>query len=209
MANNYYRNKVNAFYEKLKKENGMYKIPSKEEFKQIRNERGGVLALPIERDYVLSGRIDEVVEFFTNIKATKGYFRNKVLFSISGYDDDRRELFEIEEVTKWTRKVIEAVPHIFYYVHEDSWAFMICSLSERLTVVKPKGFENIDMEEIVRRQMMNEEVPQYASTSEVTIETKNHVLSGMKRLGYEIGDVKHILPMLVYLDDKMPIYKGK
>lgn len=201
----YYSNKAKEFYEQMVKENGVHKIPSKEEFKALRNKRAGYLALPIEREVVESGRIDEVVKFFTNIKATKGYFRERVLFSISGYDEDRRELFEIEEVMKWTRKVVEAIPYIFYYIHQDSWAFIICSLGERLTVVKPKDYEQFDMEEISRRHLTGEELPRYQSRAEVKLETRQHVLQGIKRFGHEIGDMKNTLNLILYIGTKLPL----
>lgn len=208
MEENYYRNKLKDF-EKEMMENAEYKIPSKEDFKQLKTDRVGAIGFPVAREIVESGRIEEVVAFFKNIKITKGYFREKVLFSISGYDDDPRELFEIEDVMKWTRKVIDAVPYIFYYVHQDSRAFMMRSIAEKLTVVKPPAVLMLTREELARRQFMGEELPRNQFKTEVTLATKTHVLRGIKRFGFEINDTKYTTNLALYLSEKLPLLPGE
>ena len=53
--------------------------------------------------------------------------RRKYLMAltISGYDTDPRELFEIPEVCNWARSVFEHVPTLYYFLTVDSqWRFV-------------------------------------------------------------------------------------
>ena len=42
-------------------------------------------------------------------------FRRRLWFGIDGYDDDPRELYEIDEVRRWMRKLDEQFPFWFYF----------------------------------------------------------------------------------------------
>lgn len=42
-------------------------------------------------------------------------FQQRIRFTVNGYDEDPRELFEIPEVRDWLRKVHDLWPHWFYF----------------------------------------------------------------------------------------------
>lgn len=48
------------------------------------------------------------------------HFKRKLLFGISGYDDDPRELYEIPEVRPWMKKLDEAFPYWFYFLNREA-----------------------------------------------------------------------------------------
>ena len=45
--------------------------------------------------------------------------RGGVIIFIQGYNNDPRELFEIEEVRNWFKALLEDVPYLFYYINPE------------------------------------------------------------------------------------------
>ncbi len=73
----------------------------------------------IEREEVETGDISRVEEFRTRITSTKElafHCQGKVEFSFSGYDDDPRELYEIEEVKRYVALLDAAFAELFFFV---------------------------------------------------------------------------------------------
>lgn len=164
-------------------------IPTRKRFKEMARGKSSYLGFPIERVDVENGNIDMVVAFFENIKATKSKFRNKVLFSISGYDFDKRELYEIKEVVDWIRLLIPKAPHIFYYIDEESWSFILCCLAEELTSFANTEDKQLDIHEINRRILTGEGVPMYQNFIKLDGKVIDGINMSIKMLGSEVGDM--------------------
>jgi len=188
LEKDFYTKKAQSMFKDMLK-SGLQETPSKEQFKQLRSQNVKMLGLPIPRVVVESGDVEEIVTFFENIKATKSYYRGHVLFSISGYDYDPRELYEIKEVVDWIRKLVARVPYIFYYVEHSSWAFMQCCIARRVTSVSKIG-DKIDVHEATRRMFTGEEIPLYKNYLQARETDIQLILSGIKLLGSEIDDIK-------------------
>lgn len=188
MEKDFYTKKAQAMFRDMLKE-GLLEVPSKQKFKELKAQKVKFLGLPIARSIVESGDIKDTVEFFENIKASKDYYRGSVLFTISGYDYDPRELYEIKEVVDWIRKLVDKVPYIFYYVEHSSWAFMQCCIADKVTSVSKIG-DKIDVHEATRRMFMGEEIPIYQNYLQAKNEKIEKILRSIKLLGSEINDMK-------------------
>lgn len=75
-----------------------------------------ILILEVSKEEVVNLQFDRL---FNGIKEvdkgpTKGF--SSILFSIKGYDEDPRELYEIEKVRRFYARLVKKVPHFLYYV---------------------------------------------------------------------------------------------
>lgn len=81
-------------------------------------KHAGILLYAIDRADIESGTTTHIEEFFKRISETDFVCRNlqgRVEVSVSGYDDDKRELWEIEEVRRWYEKSDSKVKHWFFF----------------------------------------------------------------------------------------------
>lgn len=79
--------------------------------------------LIIPKEYVNSGNISEAIEFFDRLMVTKELAyesQGKVEVYFWGYDDDPRELFQIEEVRKYSQKLSLAIPQLLFFCNLDN-----------------------------------------------------------------------------------------
>lgn len=73
--------------------------------------------LPIERELIDSRVTDEIVEVFMGMIATKESamsVQQRIVLSVSGYDDDPRELWEISEVRDYLCEIFTRCPFLFF-----------------------------------------------------------------------------------------------
>jgi hypothetical protein len=71
----------------------------------------------VDRDDVETGNITNVVSFFRRIESSDSLcrkFQGRIELSISGYDVDPRELWEIREVKRWFKKVDPKINWFFF-----------------------------------------------------------------------------------------------
>jgi hypothetical protein len=78
---------------------------------------------PVERSMIESKtgfkEIEEYLKEHSKIIATTGNYI-PITLTMSGYDTDPRELYEISEICEWARKCIKAIPSIFYFLDQAS-----------------------------------------------------------------------------------------
>jgi DNA-directed RNA polymerase subunit RPC12/RpoP len=68
----------------------------------------------------LKGQVESAA--ILSVKIRRKYL---IALTISGYDRDPRELFEIPEVCNWARSVFERIPSLYYFLTVDSqWRFV-------------------------------------------------------------------------------------
>lgn len=53
--------------------------------------------------------------------------KSRYSIAVSGYDNDKRELFEIEEFRKWARKLLTDNPECIYYFEEKSEQLLVAA----------------------------------------------------------------------------------
>jgi hypothetical protein len=98
---------------------------------------GTLFVLIIDRNSVESCDVSLIEEFFANTIASEEELLsriNQVAFSVDGYDDDARELFDIPEVRDYFRRVNELFPSFFYFLEPTSrhaWLGISCAKDSR------------------------------------------------------------------------------
>ena len=99
-------------------------------------QNGFFRILAIEKVEVLGLDFSSVEKFIKDIKDSEWDEEGSLVLSVSGYDDDERELYEIREVRKYFRELLKKHPYIFYFLNEGSWKLVYlcaCANIETLT----------------------------------------------------------------------------
>lgn len=75
--------------------------------------------IQVQRIEIERGLFRPFQRIFERLSATREAIlgaRNKVEVSVSGYDDDSRELFQIPEVRQWVTSMVEATKYLAYFL---------------------------------------------------------------------------------------------
>ncbi|WP_425952996.1 hypothetical protein [Ralstonia pseudosolanacearum] len=104
--------------------------------------QGKLIVCQVDNDRVTSGSARSLADVFesmgdsaNNLSASAG----KLLVGISGYDDDSRELYEIDEVRAFLRNLAEEVPWWFALLHTSLSLTWICCLVDKPIVHHRSG----------------------------------------------------------------------
>ncbi|MEI7867191.1 MAG: DUF4365 domain-containing protein [Candidatus Methylumidiphilus sp.] len=93
----------------------------------------------IDRKDVGALRVDEPRQFFDRIRSTRelaSHCQGKVELSFHGYDDDSRELYEIDEVRRYVPILVSALPELFFFVYTGEYSHSLKTLAMCLSEVK-------------------------------------------------------------------------
>lgn len=90
----------------------------------VENDEGDILSVAdaltyfASREQVESSEINDALHFFVRLlePGTAQRFKSRVLFGISGYDEDPRELHQVPEVRSWMRELDLVFPYWFYFL---------------------------------------------------------------------------------------------
>ena len=87
-----------------------------------------LLGIIEERQNIESCNIKNIESWLDLLSKSKSPFKPMYLFSINGYNDDSRELYEIPEVRKYAELLLDKHPHflIFFQPTDISW-FLMCA----------------------------------------------------------------------------------
>jgi len=96
-------------------------LPLVDELNKIRNIacQAGFIIFRISKDEAIAGDISRLQEFFKMFEAAPDVLpsmRNKLVLAVHGYNEDKREVFEIPEVSNWYSKAEKAVLGWTYYL---------------------------------------------------------------------------------------------
>lgn len=84
-------------------------------------KQGGlVLVIGNTRDLIEDMNLEYAKSFANTFKECSIAKEFQVMFSVGGYDDDPRELYEIPSVIAYVKKLFEEVPWLFYFLCEES-----------------------------------------------------------------------------------------
>lgn len=82
-------------------------------------ENHELINLVISKEWIIDFEFLEIYSFLTKaLKTPRSYF-NKLYITIDGYDDDKRELYEIPEVREYLDFLDRAFPFWFYFLKVD------------------------------------------------------------------------------------------
>lgn len=178
-------------------------IPTKQGFKELAKEKGAktILAFPISHEEVVLNDTLKAEQFFANIVGGKSKLRGTVMLTISGYDTDPRELFEIEEVCTFCKKLVKAVPHMIYYLEQkETFAWFLNCIASDIELLTPRN--NLTAEEVFQRRMKGQPIPEIGTRVWVSEDIVNAVNSESKKLGAEINDLKGVYEFLARFNSK-------
>lgn len=85
---------------------------------QIDVENYDTIVVVVSKEEVDSSDYVKVLEFFDAILLDAIRFENKLFIMIEGYDDDPRELYEIEEVRNYFSVLDKLFPYWFYFLNK-------------------------------------------------------------------------------------------
>lgn len=116
------------------------------------NTERSIVVLQIMRFEIENGEFSDALERLMVIADTREnalLYRESVVFSVDGYDDDARELYEIPEVRSFFSKIIDQWPHWFWFLCRDGGHIsLLMSLICGLRVTRKNGLVKYEFENI-------------------------------------------------------------
>jgi len=128
-----------------------YGLEEVEVTKKIREEDIDVVHYLIPREDVEAGNIEEVVAFLEHItgsRETALTYMQRIEFSVDGYSDDPRELYEINEVVRYLGKLNKLFPYWIFFQHrQGKWVnALITCLSKNEKIGSSGGNQFVSTE---------------------------------------------------------------
>ena len=114
----------------------------------------------VSKKKVISKDIETLNSVLAQLRANKEKSRRKLMITFDGYDNDKREVYEIEEIRKYVKKVFEKNHDLFYYLtslaNNDS---ILLACLGNLTNIRfdkyNKTMLKIDTPDEIRRKIIN------------------------------------------------------
>ncbi|WNS44976.1 hypothetical protein [Paenibacillus sp. MMS20-IR301] len=86
-------------------------------------EIAGTTVLYVSREDVEQGRLESYLREFK--KYEKKRLQSRVVLIFTGYENDRREVYQVREITNWVDRLLKNVPHLFYFLSRENYAMRI------------------------------------------------------------------------------------
>lgn len=84
--------------------------------KKINPEKYGIIISVITKEYIDIKNFEEVQNFYSQMLDDPLKYENKVVIVIDGYENDDRELFEIQEIRDYFLTLDRLFPYWFYFL---------------------------------------------------------------------------------------------
>lgn len=123
------------------------------------NQESALLVLEISRREIESCNVPSSLErllVMSDSRETTLRYRESLVFQVTGYDNDRRELPEIPEVRTFFAKLTVEWPHWFWFLHRDVGAIplllsLLCNVKIHRGSNNSFGTEFVDPQELKDR----------------------------------------------------------
>lgn len=148
--------------------------------------------LPIfmgSREEVESGDVDSILGSLQSLLKRDRCIEHRqgIMFGVTGYDDDPRELFEIPEVKGWIRRVDEKWPYWFFFMRTEpptTLALIAFALCEYDVVPGGKQIRPLSLERFMAEKFMQMNgICEWLGDSEDTIADMTNKISGFFESG--------------------------
>lgn len=151
----------------------------------VNTENNGVIVLNISREDVEKGRLENYLREFKKYEKKK--LRGKVALIFNGYETDRREVYQIREITHWIDRLLKNIPHLFYFLSRENYGMrtVFFCLSE---VVGRSGLEVSITKEQGQRliEKVTKGAVSYAKKVKDPVDTQFSVAEAiLEELGYQ------------------------
>jgi hypothetical protein len=91
---------------------------------------GKVFTLVIDKEMIEKGSILEVAKAIYKMESAGVDAFQKIAITFHGYNDSKTEVWETPEIRKWCGRLINKIPHLFYYIENDHFqtqqTLMLC-----------------------------------------------------------------------------------
>lgn len=132
-----------------------------------------------------------------------------VTFSISGYDDDTRELFQISECVKFAQKMIKKHPQLIYFFNVE-WTPHIYALISENAYAESDKFSGMTTKEIYKDLDLKEHKAEDFGMN-VKLVFDNEKMNKLKldiiKFGMSIGDLEGAKKVVSYINS-LEVKKG-
>lgn len=122
--------------------------------REVKNDNYKLYLIEITKEEVLQENYNKIYYFIIskrdNKENVKAYYQ-KFVISISGYDDDKRELWCIPEFQRYVTKIIERFPEIIWYLKFETGFFeaMLLAYINKNYTVNTDNKINVSQEKVV------------------------------------------------------------
>jgi hypothetical protein len=165
-------------------------------------------ALMVEKPFVLRADISYAKQFFKMLDRREGKnAHGKVALYIDGYNDVVEELFEIPEVKKWIRKLINEVPHLWYYIYRENTAdiaWIMNCLSDKMQFVRQgevKPISSYPLDEI-------DKLPKILVHASVSKHVIKNMIEKTVQHANRMGDPEGGIETITFIDEFFNINEG-
>ncbi len=87
--------------------------------KEINPEKYGTIISVISKEYIDNQNFEDVQNFYNQMLENPPKYENKLIIVVEGYEDDPRELYEIEEVKNYFTILDKLFPYWFYFINKN------------------------------------------------------------------------------------------
>lgn len=97
----------------------------------------------ITKEDVLNKNLKVAERFFKKIDKKWDKFNERVFIVFDGWDNDNRELYEINEVREYVQLMVSKQPHLLFYLSQltETLQIVLSCLSNNLTSIKPSNLK--------------------------------------------------------------------
>lgn len=92
--------------------------------------KGSMYSLIVDKNMIDSQNILDVAKAIYKLEGAGIDAFQRIAIAFHGYDDTSVELWEMPDVRRWCHKLINKIPHLFYYIENDVYqtqqTLMIC-----------------------------------------------------------------------------------
>ncbi|KXG76726.1 hypothetical protein [Thermotalea metallivorans] len=111
-----------------------------EKIPEIELTTGKFVEICITQDEVEKNDIRYITQIIQQLKELKTQARQKIKIVFSGWEEENKEIYEIEAIRKWMSNVFEEYPYMFYFLTnvDDHAKKILCCISdyEQITIEK-------------------------------------------------------------------------
>ena len=167
--------------------------------KAIANGQKPFLFYPIERDEIESKSFKRLDDFFKTVTRVGKPLRHSCGITVSGYDDVKEELFEIEDLRKYVDKMFHRYPYLLYYINIDMgyYEWIISSWADQSIAVR--GDQHI-MNAYESSARYGSKPPQFPIQTSFDGLKFNKMLNTIRAHGVKIGDIEGANEVAGYYD---------
>lgn len=164
--------------------------------KLLNKDENAVIFYTFSREEIENKSLKRTTDLFKTLVKVGANARNKVVFACDGYDDDTRELFDIDEVRAFMSKLFKRYPYIVYFVNQevpDGVAWMLNSWLDGESFYKGEQLNAYDL-----FAKYGADTPKFQSRRIMSDEQYTALVNETRKLGKKLKDTKGAEESLQY-----------